>query len=99
LRDRAPGDEQSIKHRRRDFALIKREPDRDREPARFGQIRNGDLLRLRGETKRSKLNAIGLGIKAEAAGRRQAGAVERREIRRLGPEPVRVQRMLIVEGN
>src|SRR5262249_4999988 len=79
--------------------LIKREPDLDREPARFGKIGNADAVCLVVEPKRSELKTISLGVKAEAVGRRQPGTAQCGKIRRLGPEPLGVHGLRIVEGN
>ena len=98
-RDRAPRGEQRGQHRCGDRALIKREPDLNGEPARVGQIGRRDALRLIGEAEFNELHAIGLGVEAEAARRRQAGPAQAREIRRLGAEPLGVHGLRVVEGN
>ena len=81
------------------FKGAQREPDLNGEPARVGQIGRRDALRLIGEAEFNELHAIGLGVEAEAARRRQAGPAQRREIRRLGAEPLGVHGLRVVEGN
>ena len=72
--------------------FVEREPDLDGEPALLAHIGGGKSGERLGEAERRDLRAIGVGGEAEAARRRQPGARQRREVRRLGPDPLGIAR-------
>src|SRR6266540_3216197 len=87
----APRGEQRLHDMRRDRAF--HQPELHVEsaaPSAWTVIRREHLLRRRFQAQGCKLRAVGLRIHPVAAGYRQAGSAEQREIRSLGTEAFRV---------
>jgi len=88
---RAPRREQGIKKLRRNRLLVKLEPDLDRHAPRLRRRSFGEIFHRFVETQLRNLPPIGIGREADAAGRRQSCASERREVCRLRPDEVGIR--------
>jgi hypothetical protein len=89
---RPPRRQQRIEDFGRDRLLVEAEPDLDREPALVDDLGAGEAAHHVVEPERRDLRPIGVRAEAKAAGRRQAGARQRREVRGLRPDAVGIGR-------
>src|SRR5262249_61044431 len=78
-----PGRQQRLGNARRDRLLVGRKLELDREPPLLDRVGLGEAADGRLDAERRELRPIGVGGEAKAARRRQPGARERREARRL----------------
>jgi hypothetical protein len=76
--------------------LEQAEPHVGQVAPRLGEVGRGGAARGLHQAQLGQLQAVGLGVQAEAVGDRQAGLAQGRLVRGLGPEAIGIDRLGIV---